>query len=372
MHQERPMRILHLVGDHEDAGGVLSVIRNLQGVSSKNQLEHVVWVKQGYQEKRTPSLTYRHASSVIAESVNHWKLLAMAWPAYRELRALLEEEAFDVIHAHSRGTLLIGILVAKRMQRRVLFTNHNYAQRTGLYRWASRQHRMHTVLLTPNMAKHYRLDCSASKTSIISACYDASLLERPVKQPGRPSADQPIQLVGVGNIIGWKKWDLILEALIRLEPHQRACLQFHIWGPIPDLPEAQVFASQLKAKLQDPSIGACFKLHGPTREVEAKIRSADWFILPSTNEPCSVALMEALALGCPALVSASGGNIDIVKPGCGRTFTPDDPNSLAEALKALIKNPVPGASPEAIRQSVCHRSATVVLDQYLELYQQLK
>ncbi|MGA0409418.1 MAG: glycosyltransferase, partial [Limisphaerales bacterium] len=185
MHQERPMRILHLVGDHEDAGGVLSVIRNLQGVSSKNQLEHVVWVKQGYQEKRTPPLTYRHASSVIAESVNHWKLLAMAWPAYRELKALLEEEAFDVIHAHSRGTLLIGILVAKRMQRRVLFTNHNYAQRTGLYRWASRQHRMHTVLLTPNMAKHYRLDCSASKTSIISACYDASLLERPVKQPGR-------------------------------------------------------------------------------------------------------------------------------------------------------------------------------------------
>ena len=180
-----------------------------------------------------------------------------------------------------------------------------------------------------------------------------------------------IKLVGVGNVIGWKKWDLILKALELLEPSQQSKLCFDIWGPTPDLPEAIAFEKALRERLHQAGLEDSFRLRGPTHEVEAKIREADWFILPSTNEPCSVALMEALALGCPALVSASGGNVDIIKESCGKTFQPDDPESLADVLRELLQNPRPKAIPEAIRESVKHRSASVVFNQYEKLYHHL-
>ena len=126
-------KILHLVGDHEDAGGVLSVLRNLQSVTPEGEMQHCVWVKEGYKETRKPALEYRHSRSVVAESTNHFKLFAQALPAYGDLKRLLEKEPFDIIHAHSRGTLLVGILAARFLKRPVLFTNHNYARRLGLY-----------------------------------------------------------------------------------------------------------------------------------------------------------------------------------------------------------------------------------------------
>ncbi|MGB1520994.1 MAG: glycosyltransferase, partial [Limisphaerales bacterium] len=139
---KKPLKILHLVGDHEDAGGVLSVIRNLQKVTPASSMEHAVWVKEGYRESRKPPLQYRYSRYVVAESIHHWKLLAQAWPAFKELQSLLSNEPFHLLHAHSRGTLLVAILASKMLRRKVLFTNHNYAQRTGLYRWAARQPRI--------------------------------------------------------------------------------------------------------------------------------------------------------------------------------------------------------------------------------------
>ena len=107
------MKVLHLVGDHEDAGGVLSVIRNLQAVTPEGEMHHCVWVKEGYRESRQPALEYRYSQSVIAESTKHLRLFAQALPAYGDLKRLLQREPFDIIHAHSRGTLLVGMLAAR-------------------------------------------------------------------------------------------------------------------------------------------------------------------------------------------------------------------------------------------------------------------
>ena len=158
MQINQPIRILHLVGDREDAGGVLSVLRNLDSVSDANTCEHVVWVNRAYRETRQPSLTYRFSDSVLAESSRHFDLLKQAIPASRELTQLCQEETFDIVHAHSRGTLLVAILYAWKTGRPVIYTNHNYARGTRLYRWAAQRPKMYSVVLTQNMARHYGLD----------------------------------------------------------------------------------------------------------------------------------------------------------------------------------------------------------------------
>lgn len=365
------MKILHLVGDCEDAGGVFSVIRNLHSVSHSAGWRHILWVNARYEETRKPALEYRFSPSVLAESANHFALLKSARPASRELFALCQQESFDVFHAHSRGTLLVALLFSKKTHRPVLYTNHNYAKHTWLYRWAARHPSMHTVVLTENMAKHYGL-VVAGRVHQISACFPDSFLEKAMVSRSEDSHScEKIRLIGVGNMIGWKKWDLAIEAIHRLEASLQNRIDFHIWGPTLHLPESIHYEHQIRSLIDRYALNAIIHLGGATNDVENKLRQSDCFLLPSTNEPCSVALMEALALGLPAIVSRSGGNVDLVQEGCGLTFMPDDPDSLKDVLQKIITSPSSFHSPSIIRNSVRHRCASRVFESYQRIYQNL-
>lgn len=372
MANKHPLKILHLTGEREDAGGVLSVIRNLQSASAADGWKHAVWVNQAYKETRQPALEYRYSRAAHAESENRLRLLWQAIPATRELLALLGAEHYDVVHAHSRGALPVAMLFSQWTKRPALFTNHNYARQTGLYRWAAKRKRMHTTLLTPNMAKHYGLNAQNGRVRTISACYGDQFLQRPLaERRGFRSPNRSLRLIGVGSLIGWKKWDLLVEAIHLLPQSLREKIQCDIWGPTLQLPESRAFAAKLRQKIRQCRLQSQLRLCGPSAAVAAELLQSDLFALPSSNEPCSVALMEALALGLPAIVSNSGGCPDIVKPGCGLLFQPDDPQSLKQCLEKAILAPDEFQSPANIRDSVRHRCASQVFQAYQKVYQEL-
>jgi glycosyltransferase involved in cell wall biosynthesis len=367
------MRILHLLGAEEDTGGILSVIRALQAASAQRGCQHFVWVNRAYRETRQPALAYYYSRYLVAESPNHLKLLWGAVRALGELKDLCRRERFDALHAHSRGALLVAVAVAARWRRRVLFTNHAYARRLGLYRWAARRPGLYTSVLTPNMARHYGLKLNTPRLAVISACCADSFFTAPlVSRPSAPSAGATVHLVGLGNIIRWKNWHLLLEAIGRLGESERQRLEFHHWGPTPTDADSLAYARQLQQLVGALNGQGQFVFHGPSLAVETVLGQADWFVLPSTNEPCSVALIEALALGVPGLASASGGNVDIIQPGAtGLLFEPDNAADLAQKLRQAL-NGVPGlVSPAERRQTVQHRRASVVAGQFLDLYRQI-
>ena len=77
-------------------------------------------------------------------------------------------------------------------------------------------------------------------------------------------------------------------------------------------------------------------------------------------------------MGVPAIVSASGGNIDIVRDNVtGAHFTPDSGESLSRRLEDILHGNLRPAPPEAIRASVADRSARVVADQYTRIYREM-
>lgn len=372
MANEHPLKILHLTGEREDAGGVLSVIRNLQNASAGNGWKHVVWVNQTYKETRQPALEYRYSRAAQAESENPWRLLWRAIPATRELLTLLQAEHYDVIHAHSRGALPVAMLFSRRTKRPALFTNHNYARQTRLYRWAAKRKRLHTTLLTPNMAKHYGLTVPNDRVRTISACFGDEFLQRPLaERQGLRSPNRSLRLIGIGSLIGWKKWDLLTEAVRHLPEALRKKIKCNIWGPTLQLPESHAFAAALRQKIRQCGLDDQVRLCGSSAAVAAELLQSDLFVLPSANEPCSVALMEALALGLPAIVSNSGGGPDIVKPGCGLLFRPNDPQALKQCLEKAILAPDEFQPPASIRDSVRHRCASQIFQAYQKVYWEL-
>jgi glycosyltransferase involved in cell wall biosynthesis len=367
------MKILHLVGQSEDVGGILSVIRNLQEATREQGLRHVVYVNQAYREARTPALEYRFGRRCLDEHRSHLRLLVRGLFGARELGALLAAEYFDVVHGHYRGMMPSLAWVSWSRRRKVLYTNHAYARRTRMYRLLARSPRFHSVLLSPNMARHYRLSPAPPKVSLIPDCCADHLFSQPLisSSPGT-TGDGGLRLVGLGSILGWKKWHLLLEAIAQLPPSDRSRIQFHHWGSVLQLAESREYQCLLAAETRRLGLTERVCFHGATGDIEHALRQADWFVLPSTNEPCSVALSEAMALGLPALVSASGGNLDLVENGrTGAWFEPDNAQDLAQRLLDILAGRIVPASAAAIREAARPRSATAAGAAYVELYRAL-
>ncbi len=362
------MRVLHLLGNSEDTGGILSVVRSLQ-TATDGICQHVVWVNKAFVEKRKPSLEFRRNSAATDEDASHGRLLRQAFRSFGGLRQLLNDESFDLVHGHTRGSFPLVLLLAATGNRRCVFTSHTYAQRVGMYRIASRWGRVRWVFLTPAMARHYGVEVRPHRVELISACCGDGFFRAPLRPSNQLPRDRPIRLVGVGNLVAWKRWDIFADALLRLPPTVRDRIQFTVHGPTTSDIPAQTYAASLRRKVLDADLGQQFVLAGPTTNVPAVLSESDGYVVLSRNEPCSVSLMEALAGGIPAIVSDSGGNVDLVKSGVsGVHFRTDDTNDLAHQLSLLAEGKLTFGTPEQIRESVRERSASAVSERYLQLY----
>ena len=73
---------------------------------------------------------------------------------------------------------------------------------------------------------------------------------------------------------------------------------------------------------------------------EALFAAARLFVLPSYSENFGNVVLEALARGCPALVTPEVGAAEVVRASGGGVVAEGDPKTLARALGALIENPL--------------------------------
>ena len=84
----------------------------------------------------------------------------------------------------------------------------------------------------------------------------------------------------------------------------------------------------------------------------------DIYIAPSRNDPCSNALLEALACGLPALYRQSGGHPELVGDA-GLPFRADE--ELGEALDRLV------VELDQRRTAIMIQPISWVADRYLEV-----
>lgn len=107
----------------------------------------------------------------------------------------------------------------------------------------------------------------------------------------------------------------------------------------------------LEAIRSRPEIGAVFLGRGPLApegpqvlhrgevthaEVATWLCAADLFVLPTLNEGCSNAILEAFACGLPVVTSDLPFNRAIADEDCALLVDPNDPGAIGEAIGRLV------------------------------------
>jgi UDP-glucose:(heptosyl)LPS alpha-1,3-glucosyltransferase len=77
---------------------------------------------------------------------------------------------------------------------------------------------------------------------------------------------------------------------------------------------------------------------GPTNDPAALYQAADFFLLPTRHDPCSLVVLEALAMGLPVISTVQNGACEIMTDGREGFVLPDptDIVTLADAMRKML------------------------------------
>lgn len=267
-------------------------------------------------------LRAKRYDAIILGGYNHFTMLAAAWYARKKrIPYLVMCESFHGLkRARYRKTL-----------------------KTPLVRWVVGG--AAGILPTGQLAREYLISYGgrADRCAFVPNSPDLDSLRHtafalyPNRQVIRESmnlGNEPVVLF-VGRLINKKGVDILLEAFARVV--QNVPSQLLIAGDGPERTKLEEQAARLRVNDRVHFVG-----FQQPKDLPRFYCAADLFVLPSRTEPWGVVVMEALASGLPVVVSNLVGCYpDVINDDqVGRVVAPEDPHSLAEAMRDyLLKRP---------------------------------
>ena len=235
----------------------------------------------------------------------------------------------DIIYAQMYGNMLLGVHLSQRLGIPVVGIEHlaRFNEQT-LDSWGYTRseadyayHHIHRLIsvsssLRDAIYRHFHVD-----SVVVNNLVGKEFVYQPNIIP------HPLTLVTTGSLIHRKGFDLLIEALRRVNNQLPNDWQCNIIGGGEKKAELQHQIDQ--AQLQDHIhlVGQKNK-----QEIVQLLQQSDMFVLPSRNENFSVAVLEALACGLPVIASICGGIRECITKHNGLLFPVDDTNALSEAI----------------------------------------
>jgi len=123
-----------------------------------------------------------------------------------------------------------------------------------------------------------------------------------------------------------------------------------------------------------PALAAHVRYVGPVAESEksALLAQSELFVLPSTSDTSSVALLEAMACGTPVIAPSSGGPAEIIEDGVTGWRVPvTTPGALSSAFRSILDAPAERVRVGRNAAQFVRRSASLetMARRFISLYQ---
>ncbi|WP_332637044.1 glycosyltransferase family 4 protein [Acetomicrobium sp.] len=183
--------------------------------------------------------------------------------------------------------------------------------------------------------------------------------------------ENTLVLLAMGRFVAWKGFDLLIEATASLKTDKPFCLWIVGDGPMREdlLQKAKKHFAET-----DPGKVRFFPF---AEDVRPYLWAADLFVQPPFYVPgsggpegFSLALVEALAAGLPAVAFDCGGAPDIVKEGVnGWLAEPGNVNSLRGALQRALNHLPDGKMRAQAMQKAAKLDVSRIATSYLEVCQ---
>jgi glycosyltransferase involved in cell wall biosynthesis len=137
----------------------------------------------------------------------------------------------------------------------------------------------------------------------------------------------------LGRIHAKKGLDMLLEA-ISLYRSEDPDMYFVVAGPID-----REYAGEWQQLVERFGLGGALITPGPVSGTlkAALFDSAGVFVLPSRSEGLPVAVLEALAAGCPVVITNQCNLPEVAEAGAGLVIEPDA-TQIVSAMRALLKD----------------------------------
>lgn len=185
--------------------------------------------------------------------------------------------------------------------------------------------------------------------------------------PWQPPTDQ-LRIFSCGRLNAVKGHDHLIET-VQLLRARGLDARLEIAGE--DEQGGSGYRQHLETLIRDKGLTGAVTLLGAISEsaVREALERAHVFALASLNEGISVAIMEAMAMEMPVVVTDVGGNHELITSGRDALLVPpEQPQAMADAIAALVAEPeraqrLAHASRARVAQEFHHRrSAEAVAD----------
>ncbi len=222
------------------------------------------------------------------------------------------------------GELAGAALKLKAFKKRLFLA---YAKLTGLYRnviWRA-SFETDAIEIKRAIGEDIEIMCAPDlPPKSILPRFDLS--EKPVKTKGE------VRFVFVSRLVRKKNLHYFLE---RLSGCNEGKITVDIIGPIEDpeyWKECEEAAKKLPANVK-------VNITGPMRyeEILARLTSAHIFVLPTLNENFGYVFIEALACGCPLLISDRTAWNKVADTGSGWALPIEDPSAWDAAIRECVE-----------------------------------
>lgn len=265
---------------------------------------------------------------------SRWDMRA-AW----RLAQVIRREKYQIVHAHTPRSLLIGRIAAALVGVPVIYHVHSPTSRDTTH---SLRNWLNTTSERWSLAGISRLVCVSSSLArhMEHAGYDRDIIH--VVPNGVPCVDNvpprttPTGIWTLGMVALFrprKGLEVLLEALHRLRQSGRE-VRLRGIGPF----ETPAYQQEIERKVAALGLEDAVTWTGFTRDVQAQLAQLDLFVLPSLfGEGLPMVVLEAMAAGVPVVATRVEGTPEAIRDGIdGVLAVPSDAVDLAQAIERVV------------------------------------
>jgi glycosyltransferase involved in cell wall biosynthesis len=264
--------------------------------------------------------------------------------AYKNLKKLIQNEGYDLIHTHTPVASACVRLACRKMQGvKVIYTAHGFHFFKGapLINWLvyypiEKYLAKYTdILITINKEDYNRAKSSFKADRVVyipgvgldTQRFDTILVDKSSKRKELGLPEDAIIILSVGELNKNKNHETVIRAVAKLN---NPAIYYVICGRGP-------LEDNLRRLSKELGLENRVKLLGYRKDIIEICKTAEIFVFPSFREGLSVALMEAMACGLPVICSDIRGNRDLMENSeSGQLVKPNDFEEFAKSINKVL------------------------------------